>query len=165
MFSLISIVFLQTIAAAFVCFAINILVKSITDISKKAEHAKVNTPTLSHPTEISLQNLIEVDGAGSWPPKTSYGQDWPEALRPFHDIYLELVPSLSTADLSSDDHANYKRCLDYRIRYRQMLAERVDLKQVHALLSAAENGTSNILPREAWNGLFACIALSRHAFR
>ena len=118
-----------------------------------------------HPAEASLKNLIDVDGAGSWPPRTTYGQAWPEVLRPYHDIYLELVPSLSTEELSQDDEVNYQRCLDYRLRYRQLLSESIDTKQAAALLSASENGAKDLLPGEAWNGFFACIALSRHAFR
>lgn len=169
MLALMHVVLLYTITTALISFVIKYY---ITTTSKKAtshsetEYAEIKTPAHKpHPTVAALQNLVVVDGAGSWPPKTSYGQAWPEALRPFHDIYLELVPSLSTAEISTDDLSNYQRCLAYRVKYKQILKERINLKQVEVLLSAAEKSATNILSREAWNGLFACIALSRHAFR
>ncbi|PQE26176.1 Indoleamine 23-dioxygenase protein [Rutstroemia sp. NJR-2017a BBW] len=166
------IVLLYTFPVALIGLFIKHYLKTIINSLRKqasystAYYTEVKTPIRAlHPAEASLKNLIDVDGAGSWPPRTTYGQAWPEVLRPYHDIYLELVPSLSTEELSSDDKVNFQRCLDYRVRYRQLLAERIDMKQVAAVLSASENGAKDLLPGEAWNGLFACIALSRHAFR
>ncbi|CAG8977803.1 hypothetical protein HYALB_00010888 [Hymenoscyphus albidus] len=157
-----------TFSAAFITFSIKryfqITVKATIQPNAKNTSTKAHTQEL-HPTEISLRNLIELDGAGSWPPKTSYGKAWPGVLRPYHDIYLELVPSLSTAELSIDDCVNYQRCLDYRAKYRHALEERINIEKVDALLSAAEKEDTKTLLREAWNGLFACIALSRHAYR
>ena len=118
-----------------------------------------------HPTMICLQELLEIDGAGKWPPRTSYGKDWPEVLRPYHDIYLELAPSLQCKELSSDDKINFARCLDYRARMTELLHNRVNLAGVEAILSAAGRANKNVLSSDAWNGFFACIASSRHAFR
>ncbi|TGO37458.1 hypothetical protein BHYA_0097g00350 [Botrytis hyacinthi] len=117
-----------------------------------------------HAAQNSLRDLIEIDGAGTWPPTTVYGDAWPEVLRPFHDIYQAMAPALSIAELSGDDFKNFQRCLDFRVQMRTLYNDQVNMEQVKALLDAAENDES-VLSRAAWNGLFACIALSRHSFR
>ncbi|KAJ8067630.1 hypothetical protein OCU04_003239 [Sclerotinia nivalis] len=117
-----------------------------------------------HAAQNSLRDLIEIDGAGTWPPTTVYGDAWPEALRPFHDIYQAMAPALSTAELSGDDVKNFQRCLDFRTQMRTLYNDQVNMNEVKALLDAAEND-ENALSRTAWNGFFACIALSRHSFR
>jgi hypothetical protein len=48
---------------------------------------------------------------------------------------------------------------------RKLLHDRVDLSAVEAILSAVEAGDESVLTAAAYNGFFACIALSRHAFR
>lgn len=118
-----------------------------------------------HPTAECLQQLVEAVGAGDWPPRASYGDAWPQALRPYHNIYLELAPSLPQKEVSNDDVVNFARCLNYRAQMWKLLQHHVNLTDVIELLSAAENGDTEALSAVAWNGLFACIALSRHAFR
>ncbi|TAQ85435.1 hypothetical protein B7494_g6256 [Chlorociboria aeruginascens] len=118
-----------------------------------------------HPVAKSLQYLVERDGAGTWPPRTSYGKAWPKALQPYHDVYRELAPLLPWKEMSGNDQKNYQRSIDYRAKMRALLHDRVDLKQVEKVLFAAQNGDNTILPGEAWNGLFACIATTRHAYR
>lgn len=129
-------------------------------------HRTFNKPTnyKPHVAQNSLQDLIEIDGAGTWPPTTVYGDAWPELLRPFHDIYQAMAPALSVAELSGDDVTNFQRCLDFRVQMRTLYNDGVNMEEVKALLDAAENDES-VLSRAAWNGFFACIALSRHAFR
>ncbi|CAD6448862.1 a46f086a-1e1e-4904-a37a-fd01776fa871 [Sclerotinia trifoliorum] len=117
-----------------------------------------------HAAQNSLRDLVEIDGAGTWPPTTVYGDAWPETLRPFHDIYQAMAPALSTAELSADDLKNFQRCLDFRVQMRTLYNDQVNMDEVKALLDAAEND-ENFLSRAAWNGFFACIALSRHSFR
>ncbi|RAL64346.1 hypothetical protein DID88_001822 [Monilinia fructigena] len=118
----------------------------------------------SHAAQSSLRQLIEIDGAGTWPPTTVYGNSWPDILRPFHDVYQAMAPALSIAELSSDDVKNFQRCLDFRIQMRTLYNDQVNIEEVKALLDAAEID-EGVLSRAAWNGFFACIALSRHAFR
>jgi len=118
-----------------------------------------------HPADACLQHLIAVDGAGTWPPQASFGEAWPAEIYPYHQIYLELAPSLSSKELSSDNETNFKRCLEFRAKMRKLLHEQVNLTHVTKLLSLAENKDQKALSAEAWNGLFACIAQSRHAFR
>ena len=117
-----------------------------------------------HATQNSLRDLIEIEGAGTWPPTTVYGEAWPEVLQPFHDIYQAMAPALSVVELTGDDVKNFQRCLDFRVQMRQLYNDQVKVEQVKALLDVAEKDES-ILSRAAWNGFFACIALSRHAFR
>ena len=118
-----------------------------------------------HETAGLLRELIETDGAGSWPPRASHGDMWPLALRPYHDIYLQLAPSLSVQQVSLDDNVNSERCLQYRETMRKLLQDNVNLPDVEAILAAVEAGDKLSLPSDAYNGFFACIALSRHAYR
>lgn len=127
--------------------------------------ASQNTITYEpHAAQNSLRDLIEIDGAGTWPPTTVYGDAWPELLQPFHDVYQAMAPALSIAELSGNDVTNFQRCLDFRVQMRTLYNDQVKIEEVKALLDAAENDES-VLSRAAWNGFFACIALSRHAFR
>jgi hypothetical protein len=119
----------------------------------------------AHETAGLLQHLIETDGAGNWPPQASHGDAWPTALRPYHNIYLELAPSFPAREVSLDNEINFKRCLEYRTRMRKLLHDRIDLPAVKAILLAVEAGDESAFPADAYNGFFACIALSRHAFR
>jgi hypothetical protein len=127
--------------------------------------AQIKATCEDHETAGLLQNLIETSGAGSWPPRSSHGNAWPPALRPYHNIYLELAPSLAAKEVSLDTDVNSKRCLEYRTRMRKLLQDHVDLEAVEAILSAVEAGDESALTADAYNGFFACIAMCRHAFR
>jgi hypothetical protein len=118
-----------------------------------------------HETAGLLHELIETDGAGSWPPRASHGDMWPLALRPYHDIYLQLAPSLSVQQVSLDDNVNSERCFQYRENMRKLLRDNVNLSEVETILAAVEAGNQLAFPSDAYNGFFACIALSRHAYR
>ncbi|KAK2746483.1 hypothetical protein FQN57_003109 [Myotisia sp. PD_48] len=111
-----------------------------------------------------LSRLIDEDGAGSWPPKANH-DSWPQALRPYKDIYLELVPLLSTADPSLDNDVNNERRSKYRSLMRKLLTERVNIHEVEQVLAAVEAGKWHALPRDAYNGVYCCIAVCRHAYR
>jgi hypothetical protein len=118
-----------------------------------------------HETAGLLHELIETDGAGSWPPRASHGDMWPLALRPYHDIYLQLVPSLSVQQVSLDDNVNSERRFQYRENMRKLLRDNVSLSEVEAILTSVEAGNELSFPSDAYNGFFACIAMSRHAYR
>ncbi|QSZ32491.1 hypothetical protein DSL72_002069 [Monilinia vaccinii-corymbosi] len=117
-----------------------------------------------HAAQRSLRDLVEINGAGTWPPTTVYGDAWPKVLQPFHNIYQAMAPALSTAELSGNDVENFQRCLDFRAQMRTLYNDQVSMEEVKALLDAAEHDGS-VLSRAAWNGFFACIAMSRHSFR
>jgi hypothetical protein len=118
-----------------------------------------------HETAGYLQDLVVFDGAGNWPPQTNHGNSWPEPLRPYHEIYLQLVPTLSCATVLPNDLSNYRRCQDYRARMRMLLQGRIVIADVATLLSDMEAGSCVGFDLKAYNGFYACIALSRHAFR
>lgn len=129
------------------------LLDKVKDLSEKHEVAR------------TLQCLIETDGAGSWPPRARHVDGWPEALRPYHEVYLQLVPALSHDGILPEDIVSYNRCLEYRGRMRELLARRIDLDAVANIMASVENRDRSLLDRGAYNGFYACIALSRHAFR
>lgn len=117
-----------------------------------------------HEVAWHLSELIEKDGAGDWPPKANH-DNWPRALRPYKDIYFELVPLLSAAPPSLDDDVNTQRRSNYRSLMRKLLAERINISEVKSILAAVENGEWEVLPRDAYNGFYCCVAVCRHAYR
>ena len=117
-----------------------------------------------HETASALLELFDKDGAGAWPPKAKH-DSWPLALRPYKDIYLELVPLLHAAEPSLDDNVNNVRRELYRSLMRKLLAERLDIKQVQSILAAVEAGNWDIFPRDAYNGFYCAVSVCRHAYR
>jgi hypothetical protein len=78
-----------------------------------------------------LNDLVCEDGAGSWPPAANHRlSDWPEPLRPYRHIYLELAALLPQAKPSLDDEVNVSRIAEFRGRFQELLDERVDLAEV-----------------------------------
>ena len=120
----------------------------------------------NHEAAKALRDMIKTDGAGSWPPKASHRDSWPTALRPYHDIFLELAPLLPIDQVTTDDTINKARRVEYQTRLQKLLQERVDLSAVEAVLSAVEQGIDkSLLSASACNGLFAYIGHLRHGFR
>lgn len=117
-----------------------------------------------HQTVSILLEWFEKDGAGAWPPKENH-DSWPMALRPYKDIYLELIQLLSTAEPSLDDNVNTERRHKYRSLMRKLLTERVNIAQVEKIMAVVEAGNWDVLPRDAHNGFYACVAVCRHAYR
>jgi len=117
-----------------------------------------------HETASILTELFDRDGAGAWPPKANH-DSYPMALRPYKDIYLELVPLLSAAEPSLDNNVNNERRNKYRSLMRKLLTERINIAQVEEIMAAVEAGNWDVLPRDAYNGFYACVAVCRHAYR
>lgn len=127
---------------------------------------RIQTTADNHEAAQALRDMIKTDGAGSWPPKASHRDSWPTALRPYHDIFLELAPLLPVDQVSTDDTINQARRVEYQTRLQKLLQERVDLSAVESILLAVEKGTDrSLLSESACNGLFACIGHLRHGFR
>lgn len=118
----------------------------------------------THEVASVLWELVQKDGAGTWPPKANH-DSWPMALRPYKDVYLEIVPLLSDAEPSLDDNVNNGRRNRYRALMRKLLTERVNISQVKEILESVEAGNWDVLPRDAYNGFYACVAVCRHAYR
>lgn len=117
-----------------------------------------------HKTAAALSNLVDKDGAGAWPPKATHNS-WPLALRPYKEIYLELIQHFSVAEASLDDELNRERIDKFRSRMRKLLIEKINITQVKGIMGAAEAGNWDIFPRDAYNGFYCCIAVCRHAYR
>jgi hypothetical protein len=117
-----------------------------------------------HEIASRLWELVEKDGAGTWPPRARH-DSWPMALRPYKDIYLEIIPLLSTDPPSLDDDINTERRSKYRLRMRKLFSERVNIAQVEEIMKAVEEGNWDVLPRDAYNGFYCCVAVCRHAYR
>lgn len=119
-----------------------------------------------HETAAVLNELIHIDGAGSWPPRANHAVSaWPAALRPYKQIYLELAPFLPQQDPCLDDQVNMSHILHFRSRFETFLRERIDLVQVRRLLDDADAGRWDVFPRAVYNAFYCCIASSRHAYR
>lgn len=138
----------------------------------KEKHAKnilieeIKSLADSHETAAVLADLIHKDGAGSWPPRANHDHStWPEALRVYKEIYLELAPLLPKVTPSLDDDINRACVDDFRSCFRQKLRDRVDLVRVRDLLEAAGAGRWDVFPRDTYNAFYCCIASSRHAYR
>lgn len=117
-----------------------------------------------HEVASTLIELFDKDGAGAWPPKAKH-DNWPIALRPYKDIYLELAPLLPASQPSLDDDINQVRREHYRSLMRKHLKERISIAQVQTILEAVEVGNWDIFPRDAYNGFYCCVAVCRHAYR
>lgn len=117
-----------------------------------------------HETASDLLELVDKDGAGTWPPKTNH-DSWPMVLRAYKDIYLELVPLLPAAEVSLDDNVNNERRHHYRSLMRKLLIERINIAEVEKIMTAAESENWKVISRDAYNGYYACVAVCRHAYR
>jgi hypothetical protein len=84
-----------------------------------------------HEVAKSLNELVLEDGAGSWPPLVDHTlSHWPEALRLYRHIYQELATLLPKATPSLDDQVNTALIAEFRGRFRDLLADRIDLTEV-----------------------------------
>ncbi len=117
-----------------------------------------------HETAAILSDLVDKDGAGAWPPRADH-DSWPAALKPYKDIYLECVPLLPAADPSTDDDVNQERRGRYRSLMRKLLHERINAAEVEKIMKAVEAGDWNACPRDAYNAVYCCVAVCRHAYR
>ncbi|KAL8786293.1 MAG: hypothetical protein Q9213_002888 [Squamulea squamosa] len=117
-----------------------------------------------HKIAAILSDLVDKDGAGAWPPKANH-DTWPAALEPYKDIYLTCVPHLPAADPSTDDDVNQERRDRYRALMRKLLHERINVAEVEKIMKAVEAGDWSVCPRDAYNAVYCCVAVCRHAYR
>ncbi|RJE25565.1 hypothetical protein PHISCL_02105 [Aspergillus sclerotialis] len=160
-----ALIYTQAMLSSFYIKALRPYLKALTDCLHESAKYTSRTAAKQHETDQALQEMIDKDGAGSWPPKASHKDSWPTALRPYHDIFLELAPLLPVYKVSVDDAINQSRRIEFRTRLQELLRERVDLPAVESVLSTVENEDPSLLQGHAYNGLFACMGYLRHAFR
>lgn len=130
-------------------------------VLKSIEYNSPASQGEEHPIRRALSELIHTGGNGIWPPKATYQETWPSALRPYHYIFQSLADSIPVVEASLDDGHNRTVIDAFRHRLRSELSEKVDLQTVEAELT---NDRENFSPR-AWMGFFSCIAYTRHAYR
>lgn len=119
-----------------------------------------------HETAAVLSDLIQKDGAGSWPPKATHvHHSWPLPLRPYKEVFLLMSPYLAYSEASLDDEVNKLRISKFRAKFSALLEERINLDEVKLLLEAAEAGRWDALSRDVYNAFYSCIAICRHAYR
>lgn len=134
-------------------------------ISPKLSARIKNGKFEEHETAKYLRYMVQNDGAGTWPPRASHGSTWPAAFQPYHDIYLELEKFLACEEVSLDEQENLRKVQVFRAHMQKLLQERVDLTAVKSILFALETKQNHGIQLEDLNGFFACISMSRHAFR
>ncbi|KAJ5240661.1 uncharacterized protein N7469_002252 [Penicillium citrinum] len=127
--------------------------------------SRVKKSRESHETTKALQRMIEVDGAGSWPPRATHRDTWPKALQPYHDIFQELAALIPVDNVSTNNEINQSRRLECRTRMQRLLKERINLEAVQSVFNITNQADSPVLQGVACNGFFACIANLRHGFR
>ncbi|KAJ8068630.1 hypothetical protein OCU04_002334 [Sclerotinia nivalis] len=92
-----------------------------------------------HEVAAVMSRLIDEDGAGAWPPNANH-DSWPMALRPYKEVYFQLIPLLSAAPPSLDDDVNNERRKKYRSIMQKSLTEQVNIPQVVTIMAAVEVG-------------------------
>lgn len=124
------------------------------------------TPSTVTATQISksLHELIADGGAGSWPPRATFMDSWPETLKPYHLVYEIVAPLLPVQESSLDDDLNRKLIAVFRARMCVELQRNIDLAVVNETLVRDESG-DHLLSNSAWMGFFSCIAYLRHFYR
>ncbi|KAL1743348.1 hypothetical protein HDZ31DRAFT_74937 [Schizophyllum fasciatum] len=125
---------------------------NVNGLVEKYDHAAVDR----------LRELVEVGGAGCWPPRATYDDTWPSCLRPYEAIYHEVAPQMTVAESCLDDHENRLTIDTFRERLNALLCDMIDLADVEAALSSSDE---KAFPAPAWMGFFACIGFLRHAYR
>jgi hypothetical protein len=93
---------------------------------------KIKALTEHHEVAEILSDMIQKDGAGSWPPNANHDHStWPLPLQPYKEICLELAHLLPQATPSLDDAVNTSLIKEFRRRFRELLNKRVDLVEVN----------------------------------
>lgn len=85
-----------------------------------------------------LDDLIQKDGAGSWPPNANHRSlSWPVPLRPYQEIQVELASLLPQENPSLDDQLNTVRIAEYRQQFQSLLREGVNIAKLKKVRDAA----------------------------
>ncbi|KAI5455769.1 hypothetical protein BGZ63DRAFT_368305 [Mariannaea sp. PMI_226] len=117
-----------------------------------------------HKAAYALAQLVEQDGAGSWPPSASF-VSWPKSLQCYQNIYHELFRSFTVEEPSLCDDFNRQKRYEFRALMQKRLHEKVDLTEVGEIMKSIEQGNWSIMPRLQFNALYSIIAYLRHAYR
>ncbi|KAJ7846266.1 hypothetical protein B0H13DRAFT_2093543 [Mycena leptocephala] len=119
---------------------------------------------LQHPALTWLRDLVIVGGGGSWPPRATYRDTWPLALRPYDSVYRAMEPSFPAKESSVDNTHNRKLIDSFRSRMRSHLEQHINLGDVQSALDRAKSDPESC-SQAAWLGFFLCISFLRHSYR
>ncbi|KAK0658488.1 hypothetical protein QBC41DRAFT_351389 [Cercophora samala] len=137
-----------------------------TDAFNRQKLCTIHDLSDCHEVASSFSTLVNQDGAGCWPPRSNHNEKtWPACLQAYKDIYHEMAPLLPAESPSLDDNLNERRIFEFRSRFAQLLAQKVDLAEVQRLLQAADAGRWDVFPKDVYNGFYCCVAWCRHAYR
>ncbi|KAK4174626.1 hypothetical protein QBC36DRAFT_388820 [Triangularia setosa] len=137
-----------------------------TDVISRQKFDTIHNLSDCHEVASSFSNLVNQDGAGSWPPKSNHDEStWPACLQAYKEIYHEMAPLLPAENVSLDDDTNERRIFEFRSLFTQLLSQKVNLAEVERLLQAADAGRWDVFPRDVYNGFYCCVAWCRHAYR
>ncbi|KAK7031691.1 hypothetical protein R3P38DRAFT_824904 [Favolaschia claudopus] len=120
--------------------------------------------SLQHPALTCLRNLLLVGGGGTWPPRASYRDTWPESLRAYDSVYRTMEPLFPTQESSTDTTHNRKLIDSFRSRMRVLLDQHVNMADVQTALEHAES-VPDSCSESAWLGFWLCISFLRHSYR
>lgn len=111
-----------------------------------------------HPS-VALEELIHMEGGGSWPPKAQYAESWPLELQPYATVAMEAPFRfvLKRAILNTD--RNIKRISENRLWMLERLQQLLVLDPETTLSVAIQ------LPLAARSGFLACLAYLNHLYR
>ncbi|PWZ02405.1 hypothetical protein BCV70DRAFT_210522 [Testicularia cyperi] len=119
-------------------------------------------PKLSHALSISLtsalDNMVQVEGGGSWPPKPTYRESWPACLQIYDDVARQAPPRFVTEELRPQyNDAELRRRIDDN---RAWLADSLASVDINAVMSTLPE-----LDVRARLGFLACTAYLTHLYR
>ncbi|KAF9630087.1 putative 15-hydroxyprostaglandin dehydrogenase (nad(+)) protein [Lasiodiplodia theobromae] len=139
-----------------------------TQVDEPALLSRIASLADTHEAAARLHAMITDAGAGSWPPRFPTDiSAWPAPLRAYHSVWQACAPFLAVPAPSTDDATNNALRASFRARMSTLLESEVDLSAVEQLLSRAESSSDPEapVPRAVYNAFYACVAMSRHAFR
>lgn len=131
-----------------------------------AMYEELTSLAASNEAAKALLKLISEDGAGTWPPTVNHHHDsWPTALQPYKEIYHKMAHLLPVSTPYLHDDVNEARIKSFRLQFRRLLEDNVNIYEVENLLKSVEAGSWDQVSRETYNALYSCLSWSRHAYR
>ncbi|KAJ3163248.1 hypothetical protein HDU86_002418 [Geranomyces michiganensis] len=114
----------------------------------------------------ALENLVAVDGAGSWPPRYICDEHWPSHLRAYAEIARRVPSKLAVLVPSTDDDANRATINAFRTWLTEELACAVNLPVTMSILDEiTSHANADTDLHRIVNSFLSCVDFLRHAYR
>ncbi|SPO25745.1 uncharacterized protein UTRI_03110 [Ustilago trichophora] len=128
---------------------------SLGDIAPKLNSALSSSSTC---LTTALDEMIRTEGGGSWPPKATYRDTWPQCLHIYDRVSREAPPRFVTPQLRPNyTEAELRQRIDANRQWLQESLAEVDVEQVMSTLPQ--------LNVNARLGFLACMAYLIHLYR